>query len=208
MIEEQAEPESPGDEAPSSPGRTSGVKLRSEPPAPRGTGCARCAKPLESEYFELNGRATCLSCRAALDGNLAVAILAALPAGAACSLLYYAIWEVWGMRFSLMAVITGVVVGNVVSRFARMGSRLLARWVAVGVTYLSVVATYVHSVSEQAGDAPLWSVLRASLLLPFGMIYEGRNVVTLVLLAFGLHEAWQFSKPPNVHVAGPFQVSD
>jgi len=184
------------------------MQLRSEPPQPRGTPCARCAKPLESEYFELNGRATCPSCRAALDGNLPLAALAALPAGVVCTLLYYAIWEVWGMRFSLMAVITGVVVGNVVSRFSGMGARLLPRWVAVGVTYLSVVATYVHSVSEQAGDAPLWSVLRASLFLPFGMIYEGRNVVTLVLLAFGLHEAWQFSKPPNVHLAGPFRVAE
>jgi hypothetical protein len=186
--------------------RPSGTQLRSEPPHARGTPCARCAAPLEDQYYELNGRATCPSCRRALDGNLLVAGLVASLAGAACTLLYYAIWQVWDLRFSLIAVIAGVVVGNVVRRFAGMGSRTLARWVAVGITYLSVAATYVHSVMDQFYAAPVWTVLRSSLLLPFGMIYEGSNVVTLVLLGFGLHEAWQFSKAPVVHEAGPFRV--
>lgn len=209
MTDDQVGKDPPAAAGPSGEGaaeRASGTRLRSEPPVPRGAPCLRCKQPIEGEYYELNGRTTCPSCRAALDGNLALAAPLALASGAACTLVYYAIWDLWSVRFSLIAVIAGVIVGNVMRRFAGLGSRTLARWLAVSITYLSVVATYVHSVLEQAANAPLWAVLRASLLLPFGMIYEGSNVVTLVLLAFGLHEAWQFSRAPSVHVAGPFQA--
>jgi hypothetical protein len=181
---------------------------RSDPPQARGTACVLCVTPIHGAHYELSGRPTCPRCRAGLDDSAWGSVGFGMLAGAACTLLYYAVLHSWGVRFAFIAVVTGVIVGSVVRRLAGVRWPTLARWLALAITYLSVSMTHLDAMLEIAPGAPFLEVLRNALLAPLGLSPAGHTVAALVVFAIGLHEAWQFSKAPAIHIAGPFRVVD
>ena len=172
----------------------------------RDTPCARCNTPLKDSYFEVNGHGVCPACRQGLAGSTSLAIVSGLAAAAASVGAYYGIWWLMQFRFSLVAVIAGVAIGWAVRRGASASQSVGYRWLALGLTYLAVVFTYAHSVLELDTSLTLPEVLRISFTLPLSMLVEAKNLVTLILLAFGLHEAWQFAGPPVANIEGPLRT--
>lgn len=171
-----------------------------------GTPCVRCGTELQSHYFVANGHVVCESCRMRLHGSGTTALALGLGAALASAALYYVVYLIWHSNFVLVAVLAGVLVGLAVRRGAQ-GSRLPRfRMMALGLTYLCVVSTYAPALMQMPGvDSPLQAALR-SLYLPFLMLISMKNPVTLILLGFGLHEAWKLSAPHVVNVDGPFRV--
>jgi len=171
-----------------------------------GTPCGRCGVELRSHYFVANGHVVCESCRERLRGSGSAALGLGLGAAVLCAVLYYVVYLIWHSNFVLIAVLAGVVIGLAVRRGAQ-GSRLQRfRFMALGLTYLCVVSTYAPALMEMPGvDGPLHAAVR-SLYLPFLMLISMKNPVTLILLGFGLHEAWKLSAPHVVNVDGPFRV--
>jgi hypothetical protein len=171
-----------------------------------GTPCGRCGVELQSHYFVANGHVVCESCRDRLRGSGSAALALGVAAAVVSAALYYAVYLVWHSSFVLIAVLAGVVIGLAVRRGAQ-GSRLQRfRFMALGLTYLCVVSTYAPALMEMPGvDGPLHAALR-SLYLPFLMLISMKNPVTLILLGFGMHEAWKLSAPHVVNVDGPFRV--
>lgn len=171
-----------------------------------GTPCGRCGIELQSHYYVANGHVVCDPCRERLRGSGSAALGYGVTAAVLSAALYYLVYLIWHSNFVLVAVLAGVCIGLAVRRGAK-GSRLQRfRFLALGLTYLCVVSTYAPALMEMPGvDGPLQAAGR-SLYLPFLMLISMKNPVTLILLGFGLHEAWKLSAPHVVNVDGPFRV--
>ncbi len=135
----------------------------------------------------------------------------AVAFGLAAALLniavYHAIYWIMHWRFALITVIAGVLIGEAVRHGAQASKSLAYRWLSVGLTYLTAVATYSLALMEPAGTSRPVATALHSLVLPLVMLAARENVVTLILLGFGLHEAWKFSAPPYASIEGPFTVA-
>ncbi|HEX7480495.1 MAG TPA: hypothetical protein VF331_22030 [Polyangiales bacterium] len=172
-----------------------------------GAPCEHCTVPIGDTYFTVNGHATCPKCEADLGGSLRVALALGLGAALLNVAAYHAIYWLLHMRFALVSVTAGVLIGEAVRRGAKASKSLGYRWLAVTLTYLTAVTTYALALMDSTGsDNPAATMLR-SLVLPFVMLAARENIVTLILLGFGLHEAWKFSAPPYAHIEGPFKTS-
>ncbi len=159
------------------------------------------------QFFVRNGEAICPSCLTAQEGSFREALAYGLGAALLSIALYYGIFFAWHIKFVFVAVIAGVLIGGAVRRGARVSNRLGYRWLAVVLTYVAVAATYAHALAELSEVTGAFDAALRSLYLPLVMLWWRKNLVTLILLGFGVHEAWKFSAPPYVHVEGPFLVT-
>lgn len=113
--------------------------------------CGRCETPLHSSYFLINGQTVCEACRYQAEapvegssvGRFARATGAGIGAALAGAVLYYAISAITGYEFGLIAIVVGFGVGGAV----KWGSRGRGGWryqaLAMALTYLSIVGTYI-----------------------------------------------------------------
>jgi hypothetical protein len=128
------------------------------PEAAAPTGCAFCQAPLVASYFQVNGRMACEGCRYRMEaaepgglgvGRFARAVGAGTAAAIAGALLYYAISALTGYEFGLIAIVVGFAVGSAV----RWGSKGRGGWryqvLAMALTYLAIVATYVPPIIKE-----------------------------------------------------------
>jgi len=223
-----------------------------------GPRCDLCGHALAGCYFEIDGKMACEGCRLRVEetfhrkggaGAFVKAALAGLGAAVAGSLVYYAVREATGYEIGLISILVGWGVGKAV----HWGSRGKGGWVyqslAVLLTYLAIVSTYVPVIvaeaakpskkddkaaagpaqaggaaAAQAAGAPrserpqkpeedvsLGEVVQAigalvllAAAIPFLMGFK--NVVGLLIIAFGLWEASKINRRRAPAIAGPFQV--
>jgi hypothetical protein len=205
----------------------------------------------QGHYFDINGRMACEGCRYAVEtalqqrggaSGLLKAAFAGLCAAVAGSILYYAVREITGYEIGLISILVGWGVGKAVS----WGSRAKGGWVyqslAVFLTYMAIVSTYlplvVQSLRErqakgkavatapaQAGKATAASppankpskplslghavmgvgaLLLLVAALPF--LAGAKNLLGLLIIGFGLWEAWKLNRRADLSISGPFQV--
>lgn len=171
---------------------------------PVGAPCERCGAAIPESYFVANGVVICPVCRKRLQGSMLRAFGFGLLAALACSGLYYLVRVIWGSNFALIAVLAGVTVGLGVRRGAQSNRATRYRVLSLGLTYACVVSTYAAALLEMPGVDDLLSAGLRALYLPVLMLIGMKNPVTLILLGFGLHEAWKLSAPALVNVDGPF----
>jgi hypothetical protein len=127
--------------------------LRFDEPAP-GAGaptCAQCQASIADAYYEVNGHVVCPGCKTALErsptGSGASRLLRATAFGLGGAIvgagIYYAILAATGYEIGLVAIAVGWLVGRGVQK----GSHGIGGWayqaLAVGLTYLAIVSTYV-----------------------------------------------------------------
>jgi hypothetical protein len=177
--------------------------------------CKACSKPIDRDYYHLNGKVTCESCRDAIsdavatpEGALPLAraaglgILAAI-AGAA---LYYGVIALANLEIGIIAIAIGYMVGWAVRKGAggRGGRRFQV--LAVLLTYWAVGLAY----------APLF-LRNSSMPLPVAFFYVfalpimvitggGTGIITAIIIAVGLRQAWQMTAAPTLTIAGPYRV--
>ena len=222
--------------------------------APAQTACTVCKNAIAQEYFEVNGSVVCRSCRDELSrigtqgsggSRFMRALAAGSAAGAVGSLIYFGISKLTGYEFGLIAALIGFAVGGAVrwGCYGRGGKRYQA--LAVGLTYLAIVSTYIPPIIEgfrqsqtaqesnvRAGapsatqatpvaqsttteeEAPptLAGFVLAMLVLvaiaavaPFFAGFE--NIIGLIIIGFGLWEAWKINRKPQLVVTGPHAIA-
>ncbi|HEY0781922.1 MAG TPA: hypothetical protein VGE98_05660, partial [Thermoanaerobaculia bacterium] len=196
----------------------------------------------------LNRKAICEGCRQAVEQELArrgggrgflKAAGAGFLAAVAGSIVYYAVREISGYELSLISILVGWGVGRAV----HWGSRGRGGWVyqslAVFLTYMAIVSTYVPMIvktiekadakkaavsapaapggKEKAAPAkaeapPSFTdfLLALGALFLFLMIvpFLGGlgNIIGLLIIAFGLYQAWKMNRRAPVEISGPYQV--
>lgn len=126
--------------------------------------CALCQRPIDAAYFEANGQVTCAGCKdrivAAHAGSagptgLVKAAGAGLLGGIAGALLYYAVSALTGYEIGLIAVVVGLMVGKAVRWGSGDRGGPAYQAMAVAITYISIVSTYVPFLIAEAMREPV-----------------------------------------------------
>ncbi|HKW11362.1 MAG TPA: hypothetical protein VJO33_13350 [Gemmatimonadaceae bacterium] len=120
--------------------------------------CRACSRPIANTYFQVNGAIICDSCRGALDhprgtrwGRGLQATGLGLLAAIAGSLLYFAVAAITGREFGLVAIAVGFMVGKAVRRGSRGRGGWAYQTLAIALTYLAIVSTYVPLIAKEFG---------------------------------------------------------
>ena len=156
--------------------------------------CHVCRRSLYDVYFEVNGQPSCEKCRYDVEsaesrGSGAGRFARAFVGGGIGALVgagvYYAVLALTGYEVGIVAIVVGFLVGAGV----RWGSRGRGGWVyqslAVALTYVAIVGTYVPLVfqeleemdgTEMAESQAADAVSEAALAAPAGQTEEGQFV--------------------------------
>lgn len=122
------------------------------PSAPGGVTCAACKLPIVDQYFEAASQVLCGNCAAILkagpQGGSRIwrtieALIGGLMGGVLGAIPYFLILKFTGYEIGLIAIVVGVFVGLGVKRGARGRGGWFYQMMAIGITYLAVVSTYV-----------------------------------------------------------------
>jgi hypothetical protein len=138
-----------------------------------GTTCRGCSRAITGQYYQVNGSIVCASCRASLDrpsGARWQRVLRAAGLGTLAavggSLLYFAVAAITGREFGLVAIVVGYMVGMAV----RKGSRGRGGWayqtLAIGLTYLAIVTSYVPLIAKEFQKAAAKDAARSTNAIP------------------------------------------
>ena len=179
--------------------------------------CARCGREIPTEYFEVNGAIVCPGCKSALQteavagsgaGRLSRAAVFGLGGALAGAALYYAILAITGYEIGLVAIAVGWLVGRAVQLGSRHRGGRVYQALAVVLTYLAIVSTYIPFIFE--GDVQLASAAAAGALLavaiaaPFLAGFE--NVIGILIIGFALWQAWHMNGRVALVFTGPYAV--
>ncbi|HYH78375.1 MAG TPA: hypothetical protein VEX86_01215 [Longimicrobium sp.] len=187
--------------------------------------CATCATPIQSVYHMADGEVICTGCRIRMEGGgrvdegpLARAARATLfGAGMALagSVVYWAVLAATDTNFALLAILVGFMVGRAV----HVGSRERGGWgyqsLAVGLTYLSIVTSFVPLLVTAMRQPPdptdlpvvvqYVAAFVTSIPLPFLMLTE--SPITVLIVGIGLWQAWKQTKRTERTITGPYYVN-
>jgi hypothetical protein len=128
-------------------------------PASAGPTCGLCHQPIADTYYETGGKVFCTACRGRIEesfrgGSRLGRALKAFVFGSAAALaggaLYYAIIRTTGINLGLIAVLVGYMVGRAVRAGSGNRGGLLYQFLAVFLTYSSIVAMHVPLLVEHA----------------------------------------------------------
>lgn len=186
--------------------------------------CANCNQPLESTYYQANGMNVCEDCanslRVACDApgktHLAKGAMYAVGTALVCSAVYAAIVVMTHFELGLVAIAVGWIVG----RAARIGaggrgSRPL-QIIAVVATYMAISGSLLFQIVYEItkagkainGISGYLFVFLVSMGRPLFELSEGfGGIIGLVIIFFGLQQAWQNTRALAVDVAGPYHVN-
>jgi hypothetical protein len=119
--------------------------------------CAACQQPIVDRYFDVNGQITCPTCRETIANVLEkspgwtapfIALAAGLAGGVVGALLYYAVLKLTGYEIGLIAIVVGLLVGRAVRWGSGGRGGRVYQVMAVAITYLAIVSTYVPFIIE------------------------------------------------------------
>ena len=129
-----------------------------EEPAVPAAACAHCKRSIERTYFKANGHIVCPNCRIGLatppkpGGGLrfwralGLGVLAGVVGGA----IWFAVRAATGYEIGFIAIIVGLLVGGAVRRGANARGGWGYQILAMLLTYLTIVATYVPPLDRGA----------------------------------------------------------
>jgi hypothetical protein len=183
--------------------------------ASRAVICKACKKPISSDYYHLNGTITCESCRTAIAAAYAtpeglkpfaramgLGILAAI-AGAA---LYYGVIAIANLEIGIIAIAIGYMVGWAVRKGADGRGGLRFQILAVALTYWAVGLAYAPLILNQSA-LPLPVQFLYVFELPILVITGGGSgIITAIIIAVGMRQAWRMTAAPVLKVEGPYRI--
>jgi hypothetical protein len=206
-------------------------RLRFDQPAP-GPGtpaCARCQAPITAAYYEVNGHVVCSGCKTALEGapagSGASRMLRATAFGLGGAVLgagiYYAILAATGYEIGLVAILVGWLVGRAVQKGSNGAGGWAYQTLAVGLTYLAIVSTYVpdsvtvrpvaatvdssaHRMTVGRFALGVVALVAIAAVAPFLAGFE--NILGLVIIGFALFQAWKMNRRVPLAISGPYAV--
>lgn len=188
-----------------------------------GIACGLCERPIPDSYFKVNQAIVCEEChghiRAAREqpsgaaGRAFRALGFGLVGGTLGFAIYYGVLKLTGYQVGLISVVVGYLVGLAV----RSGSNQRGGWfyqlMAIAITYCSIAATYVPFVMEglraeniEGAQGPTLIIVAFIFSLASPILGGFNNILEILIIGFGLYQAWQLNKRPHFETDGPFQV--
>lgn len=186
------------------------------------SGCAVCGSALEGSYWLAGHAPVCASCKQRIEAvgtegsplsRFAKASLLGLAGGLAGALLWYLVIRFVHIEAALIAIAMGWLVGAGVRRGSSGRGGLFYQALGVGITYLCVGVAYMGLIlnelgADRAADLELVRyplALALGLAAPFMQGFE--NILGILIIAFGLYQAWRMNRRAVIDWAGPIAVS-
>jgi hypothetical protein len=209
--------------------------------------CALCHQSIVDSYYEIGGQVSCSVCRASLErsmssegrvGRVLRATALGLAAAAVGAAVWYGVRAATGYEVGFIAILVGVLVGSAVKRGSGGRGGWAYQTLAIALTYLSIVSTYVpviastfldkakqHEAAKPKTDvappaAPGRGVVRTvvvlgvalAVLLAFAcaapFLAGAQNIVGIFIIGIGLYEAWKINRKVTVVITGPHRVAE
>lgn len=133
--------------------------------------CASCNSALTQQYFSVNGQSLCAQCtesvrltlnRKSGTKEILKSILFGLGAAIAGFIIYYAVLKITGYEIGLIAILVGFMVGKAVMIGSGYRGGIKYSVIAVLLTYISIVSTYVPLIIEEIRKQDLQTAAAAS----------------------------------------------
>jgi len=193
--------------------------------APSSVACAACKRPIADAYFEINGIVVCEPCRRTIEANLgagsgAAGMLRALGLGTLAGIVGAAIYA--GIQYkadepwTIVTVLIGYMVGTMVRKGSGGRGGLPYQFLAAALTYLAIALSMMLKIlAFVAGDrqvlqkllgAALPELAHACLIWPINSIQS--NPLSIVIIAFGIWQAWRLNQRARFVVTGPYRVAE
>jgi hypothetical protein len=131
------------------------------------TVCFACQDALTGEFFRVNDAPFCAACKAAAQqalggtpgpGGFVKAVAGGIAGGIAGAVLYYLVLTLTGYELGIIAIAVGFLVGRGVRWGTGGRGGALYQTLAVALTYLAIVSTYVpvvvRTLSERDAKPP------------------------------------------------------
>lgn len=176
--------------------------------------CVVCKNEIASAYWEVNGQLVCERCyranEAEFQGGADAPMYArglALGLGAAFlgAVGWLLITVFSGYQLGIVAIAVGWLVGKAVSKGTKRQGGTAGQLMAVGLTYLAIISQYfVFEMWGSEGGAHVVAAVGHALIAPFTQ--GARNILGIVIIGFGLYQAWQNSASISFSVKGPFRI--
>ena len=189
--------------------------------APQSVVCSACEQDVVQAYYEIGGRIICNHCREKreqMQEGLGLGrFLRATIFGLAVGLAGAAVW--WGVRawtnyeLGIISIFLGIGVGKAVWIGSREKGGWLYQLLAVFITYASVAANYTPDLVQQMiaenTDLPMAIMVPIAFILGFIVPFAdpAANIIGILIIAFGLWEAWKLNKRVDALVTGPYTVT-
>jgi hypothetical protein len=196
-------------------------------PAPSATACAQCKQPIIQSYYDVSGHMLCSRCHESLTqgggSSRGRRVLRSFGAGLGAAILGAIVW--WGVR-TLVHLEVGIIsigIGIGVAKAIRWGTfgrggrayqvlAVLLTYVAVALNYTPDVYQDLVSGQDAIKTASITGhllVLLLAFVLAFAVPFLAGigNIIGIVIIAFGLFQAWKLTKRTELVVTGPFSVA-
>jgi hypothetical protein len=177
--------------------------------------CKACSKPIQGEYYQINGKVTCASCRTAIEAAVATpngvlpfarALGLGIVAAIAGAALYYALIAFAHIEIAIVAIAIGCMVGWAIRKGTGERGGLRFQIMAVVLTYWAVGLAYAPLFMAHS-DIALSVMFFQVWTLPIVVITRGLSgIITAIIIAVGMRQAWQMTAAPTLKIAGPFRV--
>lgn len=195
-----------------------------------GAVCSACKQAIASSYFTVGGQVACERCKAEIElalqrspgaGGVLRAVLLGSLAGLAGAAVWYGVRAATDYELGIIAIAIGWGVGTAVRHASGGRGGRGYQVLAVALTYFWIAANYVPDLvanfgtqaadsaeAEPVAETPLAVKIALAavlaLALPFMQGFE--NVIGILIIGFGLYQAWQMTGRVVVAVEGPFSV--
>ncbi|HEY0158583.1 MAG TPA: hypothetical protein VGF28_14970 [Thermoanaerobaculia bacterium] len=183
--------------------------------------CTACTKEVVQSYYELAGTIICSHCRESREqalhglglGRFLRAAGAGLAVGIAGAAVWYGVRVVTEYELGLIAIAIGFAVGKAVSWGSHGKGGWLYQLLAIVLTYTSIVMNYVPDVVKgmmdgTPGPAPVLAYV-VGFVISYAVPFMGgvENIIGLLIIGFGLFEAWKLNKRVDADMTGPYAVA-
>ncbi|MBA2684863.1 MAG: hypothetical protein H0U66_10260 [Gemmatimonadaceae bacterium] len=179
--------------------------------------CVVCKKAIDSDYYHLNGKVACDSCRKAIQSQLAppagagalgLAALFGIGAALAGAAVYYAVIAITNFEIGIVAILIGWMVGWGVRKGAAGKGGRRFQILAVALTYLAVGLAYAPLYYAAGTER---SLLTATALIPALPIVVSvgampTGLISAFIIFIGLRQAWTMTAAPVLEVSGPYRI--
>ena len=169
-----------------------------------GVACASCSRPIGTLYYTLGQKAFCPACKMATERAIAAAddpatfikaVVYGLGAAIVGGIIYFLVMALLHLEIGLVAILIGYMVAKAIRKAALACGRRY-QILAVVLTYSAVGLAYVAAVGDLSG-----------FVLPVTQLASGTGILGVLIIGFGLRQAWRLTAGLDLSFVGPLKVA-